>query len=448
MRSRKQVLAFILAALMSVSAVGCSSSGKGEASQPSQAASQTDSSKKVTIKLFSRYGDTTAVDSAVFREAVAAFQSQNPNITVVDESISDETQYNNKFKTDMSANDIPTLFMTYGGGTLKSYVDDGIVEDVTPYLEANKDWYDQFDPKMFNAVKFSGKNGIYGIPNAAYADSLYCNMKLFKEAGLSVPATIEDFEKVCDAFVKKGITPMPVGDKSNFRGGHLLGCLMVKRTGNELANNLAARKATYKDATVTELLTLMKSWKEKGYLGTNVTTLDGEGECQLFLTGKSPMIYRNAYFIGRIIKESKDAGDVQEIPFPYFSQYPQYKDGWHGSSSDEFSIAKSATDDQKKAAIALLKSCISTKYINERNQKSAGGFVSVFKETPKMDNESALAATFHKNFSQAKYMLTEPGEYDSNPGVREATRKNIQAMWSGQSVQNTENAIQQIIDTE
>ena len=154
-----------------------------------------------TISIMTRYGDDTDVNAATFRKSLAAFQEEHPEITIEDLSITDETQYNNLFKTQMATGDVPTIFMTYGGGNLQSYVENGIAEDITPYLEADSEWYDSFNSTMFSMLTFEGIEGVYAVPYAAYVDSLFVNTALFEEYGIEIPTTIEELETACDQFL-------------------------------------------------------------------------------------------------------------------------------------------------------------------------------------------------------------------------------------------------------
>ena len=433
---KKKVMSIMLAAAMVLPFTGAA------------AVEAADGEGNVTISILSRYGDDTAVDAKAFREGVEEYKAAHPEVTVVDESITDETQFNNKFKTAMATGDMPTIFMTYGGGTARSYVESGLVADLTKDLEADAQWYNTFNENMFDMIKFDGIDGIYGIPYAAYADSLFCNKAMFDRYGIELPETIEELEAACDKFLENGVTPLPVGDKSTFRGGHLFALLMAKRSGNEVALKLASREASYEDDAVKDVLTTMKSWADKGYLGYSITTLDGEGECQLFLTGQSPMTFRNAYFIGRVTGEMENPEDVVNTAFPYYSDYTQYQNAWHGGSSDIFSISSGATEEEKAAALELLKTCTQEKYMMQRNEESAGGYVSVLKEIPPLENQPQITTDFQDNFAKAEILLTEPAEYDPNAGLRDATRTAIQAMWAGESVEDTIETIQSVIDSE
>lgn len=391
----------------------------------------------VELTILTRYGDDTDVNARVFREAVAAFAAEHPEITINDMSVTDETQFNNLFKTCMATADIPTIFMTYGGGNLKSYVESGLVADLTPYLDADSTWKDTFNSTMFSMLTFDGMDGVYGIPYAAYVDSMFINTKLFEEYGVEIPTTIEELEAACEAFKAAGVTPLPVGDKSTFRGGHLFSLLMAKRTGEDLVKKLASGEVSYDCDEVREVLTTMKSWADNGYLGDSITTLDGEGEVQLFLTGQSPMIYRNASFISRIVNEMEDNSGVVEMNFPYYESYPQYKDMWHGGSSDAFSISASATDAEKAAAVELLKYVTQMQYMEQRNELSFGAFVCVLNDLPDLADQPSVTNDLKTNLSSASGMITEPAEYDTVSGLENTTRTAIQAMWAGESVDTT-----------
>ena len=219
--------------------------------------------------------------------------------------------------------------------------------------------------------------------------------------------------------------------------------LMAKRTGEDLVKKLASGEVSYDCEEVTDVLTTMKEWADKGYLGESITTLDGEGEAQLFLTGQAPMIYRNNSFISRIVNEMEDNSGVIEMNFPYYADYEEYKDMWHGGSSDAFSISAGATDAEKAAAVALLKYVTQMEYMEERNELSYGAFVCVLNDLPDLEDQPSVTNDLKTNLESASGMITEPAEYDTVSGLQTDTRTAIQAMWAGESVETT---IQTIMD--
>ena len=404
-----------------------------------QGAKEDDSN--ITITLLTRYGDETDINSRVWRKAVAQFQIEHPEITIVDKSVTDEAQFNNLIKTDMASGNIPTIFMTYGGGNLRGYVESGIVRDLTPYFEANKEWIDGFKDSMFSMLTFAGIDGVYAVPYSTYADSLYVNTDLFNRYGIAIPTTIEEFESVCEQFLANGVTPIPIGDKSNFRGGHLFTILMAKRTGQDFVKKLASGEESYDCPEVRDVLNTMKSWAKRGFIGNSITTLDVEGELQQFLTGQSAMVFRNNSVISRMVNESYDDSQIKQFNFPFYADYPEYQYMWHGGSSDAFSISSVATEAEAEAAIKLLKYVTKMEYMVERNELSFGAFSCVLEGLPLLSEQHSITADFQKNLAQATGMIVEPAEYDTVQGLESATRIAIQAMWAGASVDDTIKAI-------
>ncbi len=65
------------------------------------------------IRLLTRLtGTSPAV--AVFQDVTAQFDEEYPEVTIVDESQGDESSYNNKLMTDISAGTLPNIFVLYG----------------------------------------------------------------------------------------------------------------------------------------------------------------------------------------------------------------------------------------------------------------------------------------------------------------------------------------------
>ena len=155
------------------------------------------------------------------------------------------------------------------------------------------------------------------------------------------------------------------------------------------------------------------------------------------------MIYRNASFISRIVNEMEDNSKVMEMNFPSYEAYPQYADMWHGGSSDAFSVAASASKEQKEAAVELLKYVTRMEYMVERNELSYGAFVCVLNDLPDMEDQPSVTNDLKRNLADAAGMITEPAEYDTVSGLENDTRTAIQAMWAGESVDTT---IQTIIE--
>ena len=452
----KKSLCLMLCALM-VFGAGCSSPGSASSatappsSQTSAAPSSQDEQKleDCTIRILTRsFNDATIINRIILKR-LNEWAEQNPNIEVVNESVLDEDQFNNKFKIAVSSGDMPTMVSSYGGGGFKAYIEGGLILDLAPYMEQNSDFFGVLTDAAYSTQRYPDIEGTYGFAMDMWATSIYYNKKIFAEQGLEVPATIKEFEAVCDKLLAAGITPMPLGDKNAYLGGHLSGELMMKRFGSGIMYDLADRKKKYTDPEVLEIFELMKKWQDKGYLGDNVTTMDVDAARVMFKTGKSAMLHQQVHLFSPIMETAEAtvaSEDVGIMPFPYFDDYPENKNAWHSGTNTNYSIAADASEAEIQATIALWKYLFSKEAMQAAIDEGAGAIICTRTDVSDPANvPPAAIAEIMKAYASATDIGKEAGEYDTNPAVRNLLRDSIQGMFAGTSPEETAEKIQKVI---
>ena len=431
---RKKIIACILAAMTITSLVACGS----------KETSAEGGGDTVTIKMLSRYSSDQGPDDIMINSRIEKFMEENPNIKVEHEAIGDEATYNNMFKTSIATGDAPDLFVNYGGTQFQEYVENGLFLDLSTVASEDKKWADKYIPTMLEAWKFEGVDGFYGVPVSCFATGIYYNKELFEKNGLKPPKTIEEFEKVCDSFLSKGITPFVLGDKDNFRGAHLLANLALKRSDFKYTKDVIDGKVKWNDPVMKEMFELMQKWQKKGYLGENVTTMDSSAEQSLFLNGDTPMHLNGSWFMNQI-NDSDIPDKIGFIPFPYFEKHPEYKNNWHSGTSEGISLAANNGEEKLEASIKLLKYLTDEQAYNESQKLSKGGIFPVT-TMEKIDDITPIAKSFNEVFVDVKDTKLEPGDYAKNPQLREEIRDAIQGMFAGTSVDDTLSRIQKVTD--
>ena len=432
---RKKIIGLVLAAITMTSLVGCGNKGSNMSSEGGDI---------VTIKVLSRYSSDQGPDDIVFNSRIENFMDENPNIKVEHEAIGDEATYNNMFKTSIATGDAPDIFVNYGGTQFQDYVESGLFYDLSKVAAEDKEWADKYIPTMLDAWKYEDIEGFYGVPVACFATGVYYNKDLFSQNGLEVPKTIEEFEKVCDAFMSKGITPFALGDKDNFRGAHLLANLLLKRENFDYTKSVIDGETKWNDTAMKEVFEVMSRWQKKGYLGDNITTLDATGEQALFLNGETPMHINGSWFMTQI-SEAENPERFGFIPFPYFEKYPEYKNNWHSGTSEGISISANNGEERLEASIKLLKYLTDAEAYNE-SQKIAKGGIFPVTTMEEIDDITPIAKEFNEVFVDVQDTKLEPGDYAKNPQLREEIRDAIQGMFAGTSVDDTLARIQKVTD--
>ncbi|WP_100445059.1 extracellular solute-binding protein [Glycomyces xiaoerkulensis] len=123
-----------------------------------------------------------------------------------------------------SADEMPDLFQTWGGGVLAEQAEAGLVRDLTDEL----DCLDLINPGYLEAYTVDGR--VYGVPFDAGAVGFWYNKDLFAEAGIDeIPETWSGFLGVVEDLKAADITPIALGE-SELWPGHFYWAYLVMRT--------------------------------------------------------------------------------------------------------------------------------------------------------------------------------------------------------------------------
>ena len=178
--------------------------------------------------------------------------------------------------------DLPDMILLprgdYYTGDLQAMYDDGIIIDLTPYLDEYAPQYKQVSSETDLAVAQCYSDGkALGFYKITYADKMpyvrvNTNKDWLDEMGVAEPKTIAEYEAYFDWILanKSGVTPLFIGTFTNtsamemnlFTGAFdfLYSWYVPKDDPTRAAYWASAPE--YK-----EFLTLMNSWYNKGYLG-------------------------------------------------------------------------------------------------------------------------------------------------------------------------------------
>ncbi|MFT3985723.1 MAG: extracellular solute-binding protein, partial [Lachnospiraceae bacterium] len=185
-----------------------------------------------------------------------------------------------KFQT----GDIPDLFLHQGGTSLDAY-------------NPSENFYD-FSKAVWvsdvaETVLPSCKRGevVYGLPywEASYSGALY-NKQIFKELGIELPKTQEEFDAVCDQLLEAGVQPiyLPVKDVWPILYQYGMDPIFADSV---LLDQLNKNKTTYAEIPAMQsMIQWFSDAAEKGYFGTSYATdtwdtimeVMGEGEAAMF----------------------------------------------------------------------------------------------------------------------------------------------------------------------
>ena len=194
---------------------------------------------------------------------------------------------------------------SFGGALAEA----GLVKDLTAAYEEN-DW--QVYDFAKERVTVDGK--VYGLPGEAETIGLFYNKDIFSELGLEAPQSLDDLQAASEAIKAAGKTPMAVGDKEGWEGGHLLSMALSSAVGGDGVQALLDGEKSWTSPEVVQSLQLWQEYNKKGYLPKSPTSVDYDTMTSLFYSGDAAMIPTGSWLVAEI--EDNTDFEVGYIPFP------------------------------------------------------------------------------------------------------------------------------------
>jgi raffinose/stachyose/melibiose transport system substrate-binding protein len=313
---------------------------------------------------------------------VKGFEARNPDIDVEWVALGDPGLMD-KTKIQMAVGSgLPDVFQTWGGTTMGSYADKGLLLDLTAELK-------NVPGSAAAAAAMTWKGKVYGVAPFFAVAGIFLNEDLFKDKGLSTKfATVADLEKAAATLKAAGVQPFACGAKDKWPPLAMY-MYLTNRYGGDIFTEAAARKARFDADPFVKAATLYQSWAGKGFFGDKPLG-EGYGDAQqLMATGRAAMHVTGSWMCAQY--SSADFTD-QNLGFYAFPTIA----GGKGKVSDVMGmpdIAYAATKEaasKKAAAVRFLTYAMS----QEAGQADPGRIASMPGVVSKSDLTKMAVAVF------------------------------------------------------
>jgi raffinose/stachyose/melibiose transport system substrate-binding protein len=286
--------------------------------------------------------------------AVQRFNKAHPKEQIQDTTFQNDA-YKTKIKTAIGAGQAPTIIWGWGGGTLRSYVEAGQVEDLTSWFDEHPEVKKRLFPSSFAAATVGGK--IYAMPcETVQPIVLYYNKKVFDKVGVKPPESWDDIMALVPKFNAKGIAPFSLGGQSRWTNMMWLEFLFDRIGGPVVFQAVVdgEKNAWSHPAAISALSKVQDLVKAHGFVkGFSSITADSNADQALLYTGRAAMMLHGAWSYG--IQQS-DGGDFVSSGGLGFMNFPPVEGG-KGDPSDTvgnpgqyLSISSKASAEHKKIA--------------------------------------------------------------------------------------------------
>ena len=266
---------------------------------------------KVTIEYFNQKGEM--VDT--LREIAKDFEKENPNVHVKVVNVPNAGEVlKTRVLARVLAGDVPDVVNIYPQSIeLQEWAKAGYFEDLS-----NKDYLKRV--KNHYADKYAIDGKIYNIPYTANAYGIYYNKDKFKELGLKVPETWEEFEELVDKIIAKGETPFAIAgaDTWTLNGYHQLALATSTGGGKEANDYLRFSKPNAiksSDSVLKDDFRLLDLFRKKGAMQTNWQGAGYTDVVGAFARGDALMTPNGSWAITAINAQDPKF-NVGTFPFP------------------------------------------------------------------------------------------------------------------------------------
>ncbi|MFE1949713.1 ABC transporter substrate-binding protein [Streptomyces sp. NPDC059524] len=230
------------------------------------------------------YGDAT---NKVEKRLVDTFNKTSKVKAVLDTVPG--ADYQSKLQTIISGKQAPDVFFNWGGGSIKPYVDAGMLTPLDDFIAKNPKLKSEFLPSVFNTAVVDGKP--YGVPmRGTQPVLLFSNQKVLKDAGVTAPRTWEELLAAVKTLKAKGVTPIALGGGDKWPTQMWFQYVYDRVAGPELFKKAAkGDKDVWASADSKKALGMLRELIDAGAFGTNYDSVkftDG-GSPALLATGKA-----------------------------------------------------------------------------------------------------------------------------------------------------------------
>lgn len=322
----------------------------------------------VTITIHTRW-DEADVSGPLYMEMVNSFMEKYPGITIETINIPTESEWLNSESVLMSdPASMPNIIVEYGGSRVAGYVEQNLIVNMDPYYEQYPEWKERFNSMGESLVDYSsyGYEGTYGVPYTAYEVMLFYNEDILNENGID-PASLQSWDDLmaaCETLKANGVQPFEMGEKDDYRFGHLHSALNYKTYGCDMAEKLGSREVSYDGEEQKAVYQMIIDAADKGYLGTNLLGNDDGQERSLFNTGGTAFLFMGTWFCAEDHTglELFDNEKIHALRMPYVNEEYKYHD--MGGGNEAYYVVDTGDAEEVAASVLFLKYMTSEEMVN------------------------------------------------------------------------------------
>ena len=246
-------------------------------------------------------------------DLVGNFNAENPEYELTHTPV-DHEAFKTSIRVMLSGGNPPTLFSYWAGARVQFIVDADRLEPIDDVYEAFG-LNDTFSEAVKMGATYNGKT--YFMPLTQHYVPFFYNKAVFEAAGVTPPATWDEFLTVCETLKSQGIVPIALGSRERWPAQFWLDYPLLRTAGPAYRANLMNGEASYTDPEVVKAFGIWKELLDKGYFNEDPNAYDWAEAATMVGTGEAAMTLMGTWFMQLDEQIGWEAGkDYDYFPFP------------------------------------------------------------------------------------------------------------------------------------
>ncbi len=221
-----------------------------------------------------------------------------------------------KYMNAVAAGEPPELVVLERAAGVPVMAEEGVLADLTPYVEASGLDMDNF-AKILLAYSYDSEGKLIALPYIRSTPVLYYNKTMFDAAGLTAPATIDEMIEVGRKLFKKdeatGETLVYGFELHNDPAWFLQNWLA--QLGSNMFSEDGLTVPALEDGTMLKVFTAWRSWVDEGWCAPFVSTNATDVMTEMFMNSKLGMCFQSSGSMANILKQAEAAGIEVGVSF-------------------------------------------------------------------------------------------------------------------------------------
>jgi raffinose/stachyose/melibiose transport system substrate-binding protein len=309
--NRRQFVKFAGGATLSLSAFLAACGGSNSTSSGGSSASQNLSIHFLSVQ------NATQPWPTILSAITAEYAKKHAGTTFTVDYVP-QNNLNQKVQLLAAQGALPVMYNTPPTDTMSQLIKNGEGLDLEATLQ-KLGVLDQITPAASTIVKklFDGK--LVSLPFELNIEGFWYNKQIFSQNGLKPPTTWDELGQIAAKLQAKGIQPFAASGIQGWPLTRLVGNYLYRKLGPTALEDVQSGKAKLTDSAYVDAAQQVANLGKQGYFGKGVATLDYTPALDLFLQGKTAMIYMGSWALADFNnpKETTIGSDnIDYFPFP------------------------------------------------------------------------------------------------------------------------------------